>query len=187
VTHFDRGAFVWVVEHRVGWLDPIFVALSVVGYVGLIWVALAPALALWTKRRIVATTAFTAGCVWASDLTTVAIKAVVERPRPFSTVPEADPLLGGTLGSSFPSGHAATAFAGAVILAVLVRRAIPLLLALAVLVAFSRIYVGVHYPLDVLGGAAIGAAVALALAYALRALPRPSEARRRSAAAQPRG
>ena len=133
------------------------------------------------------TTAITAGCVWASDLTTVAIKAIVQRPRPFSIVPEADPLFGGTLGTSFPSGHAATAFAGAVILAVLVRRAIPFLLTLAVLVAFSRIYVGVHYPLDVLGGAAIGTTVALALAYGLRALPRLSEAPRRSAGAQPPG
>ncbi|MBA2536364.1 MAG: phosphatase PAP2 family protein [Actinobacteria bacterium] len=163
----------------------MFIALSVVGYAGLLWVALAPGLALWTKRRIVSTTALTAGCVWATDLITVVVKAAVDRPRPFSTVPEADPLFGGTMGSSFPSGHAATAFAGAVILAVLVRRAVPLLLALAVLVAFSRIYLGVHYPLDVLGGAAIGAALALALAYALRALPRPSEARRRSGGAQP--
>ena len=187
MSEFDRGVFVWVVEHRVGWLDPIFIALSIVGYAGLIWVALAPALALWTKRRILTTTAFTAGCVWASDLTAVAIKALVERPRPVSTVPEADPIFGGTLGSSFPSGHAATAFAGAVILAALVRRAIPLLLTLAVLIAFSRVYLGVHYPLDVLGGAAIGTAVALALAYWLRALPRPLEGRRRSAAAQPRG
>jgi undecaprenyl-diphosphatase len=183
----DRGAFVWVVEHRVGWLDPVFVALSVVGYAGLVWIALAPALAIWAKRGVVATTALTAACVWVSDLTALAVKLIVGRPRPFAQVPEADPLLGGTLGSSFPSGHAATALAGAVILAVLVRRAIPALFALAALISFSRVYIGVHYPLDVLGGAAIGAAVGLAFAYALRVLPRPLGAPRRSAAARPRG
>ena len=133
------------------------------------------------------TTLLTAGCVWMSDLTTLALKALVARPRPSVTVPEADPIFGGTLGNSFPSGHAATSFAGAVILAFLIRRAIPLLFLLAVLISFSRIYVGVHYPLDVLGGAAIGSAVALGLAYALRAPPRLSGGRRRSAGAPPQG
>jgi undecaprenyl-diphosphatase len=134
-----------------------------------------------------ATTALTAGCVWLSDLTAIAIKAIVTRPRPYLTVPEADPLFGGTLGSSFPSGHAATAFAGAVILTMLVRRAVPLLFVLAALVAFSRVYVGVHYPLDVVGGAAVGAAVAVMFLYGVRALPRPLRVRRRSAAARPPG
>jgi undecaprenyl-diphosphatase len=133
------------------------------------------------------TTLLTAGCVWITDLTTLALKALVERPRPVMTVPEADPLLGGTLGNSFPSGHAATSFAGLVILAFLIRRAIPFLVVLAVLISFSRIYIGVHYPLDVVGGAAIGSALAVALAYALRAPPMLSKARRRSAEAPPPG
>ncbi len=134
-----------------------------------------------------AATLLTAGCVWISDLITLAVKALVARPRPFVNVPEADPLLGGTLGNSFPSGHAATSFAGLVILTYLIRRAIPFLLVLAVLISFSRIYIGVHYPLDVVGGAAIGSAVAVALACALRAPRRLSGARRRSAAAPPPG
>ncbi len=154
---------------------------------GLVWIALAPPLALWAKRGVMATTALTAGCVWLSDLAAITVKALVGRPRPAMTLPEADPLLGGTLGTSFPSGHAATAFAGALILAILVRRAVPFLFSLAVLVGFSRIYVGAHYPLDVVGGAAVGATVTVTIVYALRALPRPSGARRRSAEARPRG
>ncbi len=103
------------------------------------------------------------------------------------TVAQADPLLGGTIGSSFPSGHAATSFAGAVVLVLLVRRAVPLLFVLAAAVAFSRVYVGVHYPLDVLAGAVLGTTVALAFAAILRAPLRPSEALRRSGAAPPPG
>ena len=183
----DRGVFVWVVEHRVGWLDPLFVALTVVGYAGLVWIALAPVLAVWAKRGIVATVALTAVCVWAADLVTLGVKASVERPRPFTVVPEAEPLLGGTVGSSFPSGHAATSFAGAVVLTLVARRTWPLLFVLALLVSFSRIYVGAHYPLDVVSGAALGAAVALAVIALIRAPRRISGARRRSTAARPPG
>jgi undecaprenyl-diphosphatase len=61
---------------------------------------------------------------------------------------------------SFPSGHAASAVAAAVTLARLWPNGRLVLWLLAVLVAVSRIYVGVHYPLDVLGGAVLGLACA---------------------------
>ena len=125
--------------------------------------------------------------MWASDLLATGLKPLVGRPRPFERLTDADPLLGATVGSSFPSGHAATSFAGALILAYLTRRAVPALVALPLLVSFSRVYVGVHYPLDVVGGAALGAAVALALALALRSPRRPSGVPRRSGAPPPPG
>jgi undecaprenyl-diphosphatase len=178
---------VWVVDHRLGWLDPFFVALSVIGFAGLVWVVLAPPLAIWSRRAVLATTVLVAAGVWASDLLATGLKALFDRPRPFERLGEADPLLGGTVGASFPSGHAATSFAGAVLIALLVRRAVPFLFALAVLISFSRVYVGVHYPLDLVGGALLGTAVALAVVGAVRALRRPSGARRRSAAAPPPG
>jgi undecaprenyl-diphosphatase len=176
-----------VVEHRVGWLDPAFVVLSLVGYAGLVWVALAPALAAWARRPVLTTTLLTAATVWAADLLATGTKALVGRPRPFHELDEADPLLGTTIGTSFPSGHAATSAAGAVVLAVLLRRAVPALVALAVLVAFSRVYVGVHYPLDVVGGAALGAAVAGGVVLAIRRRRRLSGALRRSEAEPPPG
>jgi undecaprenyl-diphosphatase len=159
----------------------------VLGYAGLVWIALAPVIAWRGGRPVLITTALTAGTVWSADLLALALKQAVGRARPYETIPEADPLLRSDIGASFPSGHAATSFAGAVLLAYFGRRAVPALLALAVLVSFSRVYVGVHYPLDVIGGAALGSAVALAVAAAVTFRRRISEGRRRSGAAPPAG
>lgn len=129
----------------------------------------------------------TAGAVWFADLVAIALKGVFDRPRPFERLAEVDPLLGATVGASMPSGHASTSFAGAVVLTALVGRAIPALFALAVVVAFSRVYVGVHYPLDIVAGAALGAAVGLAAVWLVRARPRPSGVPPRSAGSPPPG
>jgi undecaprenyl-diphosphatase len=174
-----------VVEHRVAPLDPVFVGATLVGYAGLLWIALAPVLARWAGLPVLRATLVTAGCVWTSDLLANSLKAVVGRPRPFLDLPGVEPLIDGTIASSFPSGHAATSAAGAVILSVLLgRRVWPWLAGLAFLVGFSRVYVGVHYPLDVLGGWTIGVLVALGFVRLLRLT---STAPRRSAAAPPRG
>jgi undecaprenyl-diphosphatase len=79
---------------------------------------------------------------------------------------------------SFPSGHTATAVAGAIVLSYFVPQAAPLFALLAALIAYSRLYVGVHYPLDVLAGAAIGLGVATALRLLLEALRRSRQSRR---------
>lgn len=157
------------------------------GYAGLLWIALAPALAHRAGRPLLGATLVTAGTVWGADLLSLVLKTTIDRRRPYETLAEADPLLRASVGNSLPSGHAATSFAGAIILGYLFRRALPGLLVLATLVAVSRIYVGVHYPSDVLAGAALGAAVALAVVAALRLRPRTSEARRRSEAEPPAG
>jgi membrane-associated phospholipid phosphatase len=183
----DRTVFLWVVEHRVGWLDPFFVALSVIGYAGLVWVGLAPLVGWLARRNLFFALGLTATCVWAADLVALGIKAATARPRPFETIPQADPLIGATVGLSLPSGHASTSFAGAVVLTYLMRRAAPYVFLLATAIAFSRVYVGVHYLSDVLAGAALGAAVALA-ALALLRLRRPtSTGRPRSGGAPPGG
>jgi membrane-associated phospholipid phosphatase len=95
------------------------------------------------------------------------IKALVDRPRPTF-----DPLVDLPASASFPSGHATTAFAAAVACALLVPRARWPAIALASLVAASRVYLGVHYVFDVLAGALLGAAVGAAVAWRFR--PRPS-------------
>jgi undecaprenyl-diphosphatase len=65
--------------------------------------------------------------------------------------------------ASFPSGHAATAFATAVVLAFVYPRQTGVFLGLAVLVGLSRILLGAHFPSDVLAGALLGSGVALAV------------------------
>jgi undecaprenyl-diphosphatase len=93
----------------------------------------------------------------------VAIKVPVDRPRPFIPEPQPAPLFIGVRGDSFPSAHAATSFAAAVVLTSLFPRRWPVFFGLAVAMAFSRVYVGVHYPGDVLAGAVLGVLVATAL------------------------
>ena len=65
--------------------------------------------------------------------------------------------------NSFPSGHTSTSFACATVLSFFVPRAAPAFYLLALAIGYSRIYVGVHWPLDVLGGAVIGLVTALLL------------------------
>jgi membrane-associated phospholipid phosphatase len=103
--------------------------------------------------------------VAATEAVVELVKVLVERPRP----PEADALTHAS-GFSFPSGHAATAVAVYAVIALLLaggccgRRRVALLIVggLVVLgVGLSRVYLGVHYPTDVLAGWLTGAALAL--------------------------
>ena len=164
----------------------MFVGLSKVGYFGTVWIVLAVVISLVTRRNVAFPVLLTAGSVWTADLLALAIKSGVERPRPGTAIPQADPLLGAG-GWSFPSGHAATAFAGAVALSHLWRRGAPLFFLLAAAIAFSRVYVGVHYPGDALAGAALGTLVGLAWVAALRLPRRSAEAPRQSGAGPPGG
>jgi membrane-associated phospholipid phosphatase len=182
----DEDAFLWVYDHQTGWLDPVFIGLSAIGYSGLVWIALAPLLALRTRRSVLASTALTALCVWTADLAALALKGLTDRERPFDALDGVEPLFGGTLGGSLPSGHAATSFAGAVVLTYLFPRGAPAFFLLAIAIAFSRVYVGVHFPSDVLAGAALGAGVAGLILAAVR-LRRPSEAGRPQSGAAPPG
>lgn len=113
-----------------------------------------------------------------TNMIVTAVKLAVGRDRPPAVIVDPEPLMEVPTTSSFPSGHAATSFACALILARAAPRLTIPLFVLAALIAFSRVYVGVHYPFDVMAGALLGLAVATALPRLLAALRRLRQARR---------
>jgi undecaprenyl-diphosphatase len=166
------------VGHRVGWLNPLFEALTWIGSQGLIWLLIAIAIALAQRRPMLLVRVVLADGV--AQLLSYGLKQAIGRDRPSTAYAEPRPLVRAPHDGSFPSGHAATSFACATTLALAFPRYAWGFYVLAAAIAWSRVYVGVHYPLDVLGGAVLGVLVAIALRTLLAA-------RRRSPRATPAG
>lgn len=92
-----------------------------------------------------------------SVLCNVILKNIFVRPRPCDVNTAINLLIPRPLGYSFPSGHTSAAFAAVAALYFSGERKIwKAALALAILIAFSRMYLYVHYPTDVLGGILVG-------------------------------
>jgi membrane-associated phospholipid phosphatase len=114
------------------------------------------------------------------------LKEIVQRPRPARTEPDAILRHAPADGLSFPSGHSIVAFALAGIISPYVSKGWRIVaFALATGVAFSRIYLGAHNPLDVVAGAAGGLLIAAVLNLVL--FPKPASETRRPAATTTRG
>jgi undecaprenyl-diphosphatase len=160
----------------------VFVGLSIIGSGALVWLAVG--IALTVLRRNFAPFILVAATALLSNLIVTGIKYAVGRDRPPAVILDPEPLMEVPTTSSFPSGHAATSFACAVVLSRIAPRLTIPLFVLAALIAFSRVYVGVHYPFDVLAGALLGVALGLVVATAL---PRLLEALRRSLRARRAG
>jgi undecaprenyl-diphosphatase len=120
--------------------------------------------------------------VAATSITTSLLNALfkyaVERDRPPTVILDPKPLMEVPTTSSFPSGHTSTSFACAYVISRLAPRLTIPVFVLAALIGFSRVYVGVHYPLDVVAGAIFGLIVARALLMLLAALQRSRRLRR---------
>ncbi|MET8503572.1 phosphatase PAP2 family protein [Streptomyces sp. NPDC004787] len=136
----------WSVRRRAATAD------SVSGLAALLWAPLAAGIAL---------------------LVNVPIRGFVERPRPFKDHQGLEVLVAGKTDFSFVSDHATLTMAVAVGVFIAHRRFGLLAIGLALAEAFCRVYMGVHYPTDVVGGLALGTAVALLLAPLALALLTP--------------
>jgi undecaprenyl-diphosphatase len=151
---FDRLLRAWVVAHRVAALDVVMWTLSVVGRGGMVWLGLAAVLAM-RRRRLAVFTSMLLAILLASALADNAFKPLFHRERPFVAMP-GDVIGSRPEGASFPSGHSANAFAGAFVLSRIAAPARLVWWTLAAVIAYSRVYLGVHYPLDVIVGALVG-------------------------------
>jgi undecaprenyl-diphosphatase len=172
---YDRQLERWTVHHRAGWLNPIFEGLSWIGGQGLVWLAIAGVLAVWWRRPWLFAQVALADL--AAQLISSGLKQLIGKERPSQVYAAPKPLVSAPHDSSFPSGHATASFACATILSFYAPRAAPAFFLLAAAIAWSRVYVGVHYPLDVVGGAVLGVAIAIALRWLSKALPRLRRAR----------
>ena len=163
LLQLDGAVLLWIQEHiRKEFLDPVVVFISSLGNAGLFWLALLIALLFVPRFRRAGLTGLFAVLI-GFIITNLCLKNAVARIRPYEAVEGLRFIGMRPHDFSFPSGHSTCSIAAAVVLLWRLpkKAGIPLLV-LAVLICLSRLYVGVHYPTDVLGGAVIGAAAAAA-------------------------
>ena len=136
-------------------LNAVMIFLTKLGDKGAVWLAFGIALCFVKKYRksgiyIVSSIAF---CFIINNLI---LKNLVMRPRPYDEIPALVPLVPKLFDSSFPSGHSCASFAAAYAISHEFRGYGILSYIPAVLISLSRLYVGVHYPTDVIVGALTG-------------------------------
>ncbi|HLB66611.1 MAG TPA: phosphatase PAP2 family protein [Candidatus Saccharimonadales bacterium] len=161
---FEKSIFDFIY----GWSDILKPFFWTITQLGGTWVLLAGiGIFYWQKKKNLALKLFIGGMLTYS--TVQIAKVLIDRPRPyllFSEVISRDSLVAGL---GFPSGHTALiTFFGIILQPYLHKRWRWTTWVVIVLVAISRIYLGVHAPLDVIGGFALGAIVAYTVRYLLQ-------------------
>lgn len=165
IIHFDIRLF-HIINGTLSavWLDPFmrFVT-EKFNFTGVIVAAMVLVLILGRRKDrlgllVLVLTVLTA------DLLANQFKHLIMRVRPCNALDGVRLVAGCTSSFSLPSGHATNIFAAMVFLTTRYRRFMPLFLAIAFVVAYSRVYVGVHYPIDITVGAALGTVVAIVFA-----------------------
>lgn len=157
ITMIDHALLMFIQENlRADWLTPGMKFISSLGNAGIFWIFMC-IIFLCFKRTRKAGLAGLLSLLLCLIVTNIGLKNIVARMRPYHRFEDILPLIGHPGDFSFPSGHSASAFAAAGAFAGnLNRRVGAVFLLLALCIALSRLYLGVHYPSDVLAGIFIG-------------------------------
>ncbi|MDE5910364.1 MAG: phosphatase PAP2 family protein [Lachnospiraceae bacterium] len=157
IIHMDGAILMFLQESvRNVILDPIMKLITTLGNAGILWIILTILLLIPERTRKIGWMSASA-LLFSLLINNIVLKNLVARVRPYNAIEGLIPIIKKPSEFSFPSGHAASSFASACILYRKLPKkfGIPILI-LAILISFSRLYVGVHYPTDVLAGAVTG-------------------------------
>ncbi len=154
---WDREILLFIQEHvRQLWMDEFWISITHLGDMGWIWIFLGIILLIPKKTRrggVAALLALAIGTL----ITNMVLKNMVGRIRPYEVIDGLLLIMERQHDFSFPSGHTSASFAAALgLYQFLPKKWGILCMILAVLISLSRLYVGVHYPTDVIGGILVG-------------------------------
>ncbi|MBR1560911.1 MAG: phosphatase PAP2 family protein [Clostridia bacterium] len=160
IFNFDASILLWIQAHLRGVLDPVVVFITHLGDKGLLWIALTLILLIPRRTRRVGVTSAVSMLI-GLVVVNIVLKNWIARTRPYELIEGLQLMIEKQHDFSFPSGHATNSLACAWVLfrGMRKRYGVPALI-LALLICFSRLYVGVHYPTDVFAGIAVGIAAA---------------------------
>ncbi len=173
LQHWEQRTLLWLQERlRRSWLTVAMKIATFLGNGGILWLTACACLLLRQQTRRAALTALLS-LVFSALVCNAFLKNLVERARPFNKIPGLQFLIRKPHDFSFPSGHTSSSFAAAtVFLALLPMWAGVTALLIAMTIAFSRMYLGVHYPSDVFCGMVLGVLFGIAALLAVSMLLR---------------
>lgn len=176
LAEFDAGVLLFIQEFiRNRFLTPVLVFITRLGDAGMIWIAVSLAFLCFKKTRRIGCMSLLA-LLFSLCVNNLLLKQIAARTRPYEAIPDLVPLVPRPTDFSFPSGHSAAAFSAAGVFARTLQKrfGIPLLL-FATVMALSRLYVGVHYPSDVLCGVISGILLSYAAQFCVEKVWRQHE------------
>lgn len=169
VQNLDGEILLQIQQHlRTDMLTPFMKIVTFLGNGGWFWILCAVVLLAIPKTRKTGYAAVLS-LIFGVIVTNLLLKNIVARPRPFAEIEALIPLIAKPTDFSFPSGHTTASFAVALVMLRMLPKKIGIpAVVLAALVAFSRLYLGVHYPTDVLVGFVVALVVSTVAVWIVR-------------------